>query len=105
MPDQHLVELEMGYRDDEFGTVLQGTFTGEKSAYRCVEIETNHWKIEQAGEVFDLDIAVAVQSPRVLGMFKLPVLQVKFTFGDTTAEPLRDKFFHRFHQYFHKGGG
>ena len=104
MPDQHLVELEMGYREDEFGTVLQGTFTGEKSAYRCSEIETNHWRIEQPGEVFDLDIAVAVQPPRVLGMFKLPVLQVKFTFDDT-SEPLRDKFFHRFHQYFHKGGG
>ena len=104
MSDQHLVKLEMGYRDDEFGTVLQGSFTGEKSTYRCAEIETNHWRIEQPGEVFDLDIAVAVQPPRVLGMFNLPVLQVKFTFDDT-AEPLRDRFFHRFHQYLHKGGG
>ena len=32
------------------------------------------------------------------------VLGVKFTFTDT-EDVLRDDFFHRFHQYFHKGGG
>ena len=99
-----VVELEMGYRDEEFGNTLCGLFTGEKSPYRCTEIEVNHWQIEQPGEILDLDIAVAVQPPRILGLFELPVLQVLFTFTDT-AEPLREKFFHRFHQYFHKGGG
>ncbi len=104
MPEQALAELEMGYRDDEFSSTLQGQFSSEKSPYRCTQIATNHWQIEQSGEVFTLDIVVVVQSPRILGLFKLPVLQVKFTFSDT-AEPLQEKFFHRFHQYFHKGGG
>jgi len=34
----------------------------------------------------------------------LPVLDVRFRFGDTPAAA-REQFFHRFHQYFHKGGG
>ena len=104
MSDQILQELEMGYRDDEFSSTLLGQFTGEKSHYRCTEIGTNHWQITQLGEVFDLDIETVVQPLRILGLFRLPVLQVKFTFTDT-AEPLREDFFHRFHQYFHKGGG
>jgi len=54
--------------------------------------------------VFDLDIKVAEKPPRKLGLFNLPVLEVKFSFADTEAE-LREIFFHRFHQYFHKGGG
>ncbi len=94
----------MGYRDDEFGTVLEGPFTGEKSPYRCNRVEANHWQIERPGESFDLDIQVATQPPRVLGLFRLPVLKVEFTFTDTGDE-LREHFFHRFHQYFQKGGG
>jgi hypothetical protein len=73
MPDETLVEYEMGYAADEFGNVLNGPFSGDKSSYRCNEIE-------------------------------LPVLEVKFSFTDTDAV-LRNQFFHRFHQYFHKGGG
>ena len=98
------VEYEMGYRDDEFGTVLQGPFSGEKSPYQCRQLVPNHWQIAQSGENFDLDIQVTTQPPRILGLFNLPVLKVEFLFTDTD-EALRDRFFHRFHQYFQKGGG
>jgi hypothetical protein len=98
------VEYEMGYAADEFGTVLRGSFSGEKSAYHCTEIARHYWSLEQPGAVFALAIKVAEKPPRKLGLFNLPVLQVKFAFTDT-EEPLREKFFHRFHQYFHKGGG
>jgi len=104
MPDETLVEYEMGYGADEFGNVLNGPFSGDKSSYRCNEIDRHHWSIEQSGESFILTIMVTEKPPRKLGLFKLPVLEVKFTFTDTDAV-LRDQFFHRFHQYFHKGGG
>ena len=104
MPDETLVEYEMGYGADEFGNVLNGPFSGDKSSYRCNEIDHHHWSVEQPGESFILTIMVTEKPPRKLGLFKLPVLEVKFTFTDTDAV-LRDQFFHRFHQYFHKGGG
>ena len=104
MPDETLVEYEMGYGADEFGNVLNGPFSGDKSSYRCNEIDCHHWSVEQPGESFILAIMVTEKPPRKLGLFKLPVLEVKFSFIDTAAV-LRDQFFHRFHQYFHKGGG
>ena len=55
-PISTVVELEMGYAADEFGRVLRGTFTGETSPYRCNDIKSHHWAIEQPGEVFDLVI-------------------------------------------------
>ena len=99
-----MVEYEMGYGADEFGNVLNGPFSGDKSSYLCTQIGRHHWALEQSGETFELTIEVAEQSPRKLGLFNLPVLNVKFTFTDTETA-LRDRFFHRFHQYFHKGGG
>ena len=104
MPDEILVEYEMGYGADEFGNVLNGPFSGDKSSYRCNEIDRHHWSVEQSGESFILAIMVTEKPPRKLGLFKLPVLEVKFSFTDTDTV-LRDQFFHRFHQYFHKGGG
>jgi hypothetical protein len=104
MPDETLVEYEMGYAADEFGNVLNGPFSGDKSSYRCNEIDRHHWSVEQSGETFILTIMVTEKPPRKLGLFKLPVLEVKFSFTDTDAV-LRNQFFHRFHQYFHKGGG
>ncbi len=98
------VEYEMGYGADEFGNVLRGPFSGEKSGYRHDEIGRHHWRLVQPGANFDLIIHVAEQPPRKLGLFNLPVLAVKVSFTDTD-EPLGGKFFHRFHQYFHKGGG
>jgi hypothetical protein len=99
-----IVEYEMGYAADEFGKVLCGPFSGEKSAYRCTQIVRHHWSLEQPGKVFELAIKVVEKPPRKLGLFNLPVLDVKFSFADTEST-LRDNFFHRFHQYFHKGGG
>lgn len=104
MSEPTVVELEMGYAVNEFGRVLSGVFTGETSPYRRKEIKSHHWAIEQPGEVFDLIIEIREKPPRKIAMLTLPVLQVIFTFTDTT-ESLREKFFHRFHQYFHKGGG
>jgi hypothetical protein len=94
----------MGYGADEFGKVLNGAFSGEKSPYQCSEIVRHRWSIEQSGMAFELTIKVAEKPRRKLGLFNLPVLEVKFSFADTEAA-LRDDFFHRFHQYFHKGGG
>ena len=99
-----MVEYEMGYAADEFGKVLCGPFSGENSGYRCTQIERHYWSLEQPGTAFELAIKVAEKPPRKLGLFNLPVLEVKFSFADTEAV-LRDNFFHRFHQYFHKGGG
>jgi len=94
----------MGYGADEFGKVLNGTFTGDASGYRCSEIERHHWAIQSGTDAFELTIKVAEQPARVLGLLSLPVLDVRFRFGDTPAVA-REQFFHRFHQYFHKGGG
>ena len=94
----------MGYGADEFGKVLLGPFSGERSQFDASEIRRHHWSVTHASPAFDLKISVAEESPRKLGLFKLPVLRVVFTFSDTD-EPLREEFFHRFHQYFHKGGG
>jgi hypothetical protein len=104
MPDSTLVEYEMGYGADEFGKVLNGTFSGDKSPYQCSGMSRHQWSLEQPGKSFELVIKVAEKPPRKLGLFKLPVLDVNFTFTDT-GENLRERFFHRFHQYFHKGGG
>jgi hypothetical protein len=104
MPEATLVEYEMGYGADEFGNVLNGPFSGARSDYVCNQIARHHWSVTEPGAAFLLAIKVAEKPPRKLGLFKLPVLDVKFEFSDT-EEQLRERFFHRFHQYFHKGGG
>jgi hypothetical protein len=104
MSEPTVVEYEMGYGADEFGNVLRGPFSSENSGYRCEENSRHHWALKQPGKEFDLTIEVAEKPLRKLGMFKLPVLGVKFIFINT-EKSLQEKFFHRFHQYFHKGGG
>jgi len=94
----------MGYAADEFGNVLTGAFTGDKSKYRYETIATYHWRISQLDAALAIEIKVREKSPRKLGLFVLPVLQVTFQMLDT-APDLQIKFFERFHQYFHKGGG
>jgi hypothetical protein len=102
--DVEVIEYEMGYAADEFGNVLQGSFSGEKSPYRCETIARHHWRILQIDAPSLLEIQVLEKSPRRLGLFAIPVLQVQFHFQDADAE-FRSKFFDRFHKYFHKGGG
>lgn len=103
-PAGEVVEYEMGYGSDEFGNVLQGPFSGEKSPYRCETIATRHWRIIQVDTSNQLEIRVLEMPPRRLGLFTLPVLQVRFYLQHADAES-QTRFFARFHQYFHKGGG
>ncbi len=49
-------------------------------------------------------IDVKQAPPRKIALFSLPVLKVKFEFEQAEGDT-RQQFFHRFHQYFHKGGG
>jgi hypothetical protein len=98
-----LVEYEMGYGADEFGKVLLGPFTG-KSDFNAAEIGRHRWLISLVGSAFELEIEVSEQPPRRIGLFALPVLKVTFSF-DRSEDAERERFFHRFHQYFHKGGG
>ena len=99
-----LVEYEMGYRADEFGKVLLGPFSGDLSDFVAEETGRHRWQVSLADTALDLEIEVREQPPRKLGLFNLPGLAVKFTFTDTD-EAARERFFQRFHQYFHKGGG
>jgi hypothetical protein len=104
MADTSVIEYEMGYAADEFANVLNGTFSGEKSPYRCEAIAAYQWRICLADKTELLDVKISEKPPRKLGMFSLPVLQVRFHVGNAN-EQQRSAFFGRFHQYFHKGGG
>ncbi len=99
-----IIEYEMGYGADEFGNVLQGTFSGEKSPYRYETLARHHWRMSQLDSELNIEIQVEEMPPRRLGLFALPVLQVKFYLHQTTLDD-QTGFFDRFHKYFHKGGG
>jgi len=103
-PKSGIIELEMGYAADEFGNVLSGAFTGDKSDYSCETVSRHHWRISQTDTDLAIEIEVSEKPPRKLGLFTLPVLLARFQVLDTNAD-LQSKFFERFHQYFHKGGG
>ena len=94
----------MGYRADEFGRVLQGSFSGEKSPYQCQTIGAYHWRISQTDAAFEVDVRIAEKPPRQIALLALPVLQVEFQLRQTDAL-LQEQFFSRFFKYFHKGGG
>ena len=103
-PDSPTVDYEMGYGADEFGKVLQGPFSGERSDFESVELGRHRWRVTLAEHDFAVVIGAQQAPPRKIALFNLPVLKVRFEFeaaeGDT-----RRQFFQRFHQYFHKGGG
>ncbi len=103
-PLPSLVEYEMGYGADEFGKVLLGPFSGQRSDFNASEIGRHHWMVSHHDKAFELEIRVTEKPPRKLGLFSLPVLEVKFSFKPA-GDSQRAAFFHRFHQYFHKGGG
>ncbi len=98
------VEYEMGYAADEFGKVLLGSFTGDRTDFNAVETGRHRWLVTRVGSAFELEIEVADRPPRQIGLFALPVLQVRFRFDRSEAAE-REQFFNRFQQYFHKGGG
>lgn len=104
MSSPTLVEYEMGYGADEFGKVLLGPFTGDLSVFNATEIGRHRWLISLVNSAFELEIEVLEQPPRKIGLFVLPVLKVRFQF-DRSETDERERFLHRFHQYFHKGGG
>jgi len=103
-PESGIIELEMGYAADEFGKVLTGAFTGDKSDYSSETVSRHHWRISKVDSDLSIEIEVCERPPRKLGLFVLPVLLARFQVLDTNAD-LQSKFFERFHQYFHKGGG
>jgi hypothetical protein len=98
------VIYEMGYRASEFADVLGGQFSGETADFSHHLLSQNHWQVTRKSTGFAVDISVSEQADRVLGLFRLPVLKVVFSMSDDKDESAQ-AFFHRFHQYFHKGGG
>jgi len=94
----------MGYGDDEFGNVLTGPFSGESSDYHCKTLTRHCWQITQNESDLKIVINVKEKPPRKLGLFSLPVLQVRFDMEKSVPED-QGKFFNRFFKYFHKGGG
>lgn len=103
-PDSPIVEYEMGYGADEFGKVLQGPFSGARTDFACTKLGSHRWRVSLAGRDFAVLIEVEQAPPREIALFNLPVLKVRFEFEQAESET-REQFFHRFHQYFHKGGG
>lgn len=103
-PGSAVVEYEMGYGADEFGKVLQGPFTGERSDFDSVELGRHRWRVTLRGQDFGVVIDVKQAPPRKIALFNLPVLEVRFEFERAEADT-RERFFRRFHQYFQKGGG
>lgn len=103
-PDSPIVEYEMGYGADEFGKVLQGSFTGERTDFASTELGRHRWRVSLVGHDFAVVVEVKQAPPRKIALFSLPVLKVRFEFEQAEAEA-RAQFFHRFHQYFQKGGG
>lgn len=102
--DATSVSYEMGYGADEFGNVLQGQFTGEKSVYSCETIGRHLWRIKQNDASFQIEVKVTEMPARKIALFSLPVLQVVFNI-ETSQTDLQQAFFARFFKYFHKGGG
>jgi hypothetical protein len=103
-PESAVVEYEMGYGADEFGKVLQGPFSGERTDFASAEIGRHRWRVTLAGQEFAVLVEVKQAPPRKIALFSLPVLNVRFEFEQAETDT-RKRFFQRFHQYFHKGGG
>ena len=98
------VSYQMGYRAGEFGKVLCGPFSGNNSNFASEALGSDHWQVKHRTSAFYVDIRVNELPDRELGLFRLPVLQVDFELRADDGEAGK-AFFHRFHQYFHKGGG
>ena len=97
-------QYDMGYTPTEFSRVLNGNFTGEKSALNCKSTSTNHWLISHQDSTMTVDIQIKKKPDRVLGAIALPVLSVIFNVTSATTQQ-SDFFFDKFFKYFHKGGG
>ena len=103
-PDSAVVDYEMGYAADEFGRVLLGPFSGERSDFASAELGRHRWRVTLDDQDFVALVEVREAPPRKIGLFSLPVLKVRFEF-EVAEDGTRERFFRRFHQYFQKGGG
>lgn len=102
--DVSSIEYQMGYAADEFAQVLNRSFNGGQSNYQCLAISKHHWQIQQQDSDLKITIRIKQKTPRKLGLFTLPVLQVNFE--TEKSDPMTQReFFNRFFKYFHKGGG
>lgn len=95
---------DMGYRAQEFADVLCGPFSGNESPFQVEPKGNQAWCVTHADSAFEMQITVETKPDRQLGLMRLPVLSVDFDCRRDEAET-GELFFHRFHQYFHKGGG
>ena len=98
------IHYDMGYTANEFASVLQGNFSGEKSSLNCNRQHKNSWLITHDDSTMNIEIHTKTKPPRILGAISLPVLSVTFKVSSATTEQ-SEFFFDKFSKYFHKGGG
>ena len=104
MSDSISRSYDMGYRAQEFADVLCGPFSGNQSPFRVEVQGKQSWRVSHIDSSFEMQINVQTKPDRKLGLMSLPVLAVDFDCTRDEADA-GELFFHRFHQYFHKGGG
>ena len=97
-------KYDMGYRAQEFADVLCGPFSGNESPFRVEAQGRQAWRVSHIDSAFEMQISVETKPDRKLGLMSLPVLAVDFDCKHDESDA-GELFFHRFHQYFHKGGG
>ncbi len=96
---------EMGYTIAEFSKTLHGQFLTKAASYSCQDVSSTQWKFSVADKL-KVDIYISEESPRVIAMLSLPVLNVEFTFNEGNEDLEQQALFlKRFFKYFHKGGG
>ena len=95
---------DMGYRAEEFADVLCGPFSGNQSPFKVESQGRQRWRVTHVETPFDMQITLETKPDRKLGLMSLPVLSVDFACSHD-ENGAGELFFHRFHQYFHKGGG
>ena len=94
----------MAFSVAEFTKTLHGQFITEEGSYLCNDLSNTQWNIYTEDGLLNVSIDIEQGPPRVIAMLSLPVLNVVFSFKDTSEEQ-QAKFLKRFFKYFHKGGG
>ncbi len=94
----------MAFSVAEFSKTLHGQFITEEGSYLCKDLSAKQWNVNTEDGLLNVLIDIEQSPPRVIAMLSLPVLNVAFSFNDTSEEQ-QAKFLKRFFKYFHKGGG
>ncbi|GAA0407216.1 hypothetical protein GCM10009133_14790 [Cocleimonas flava] len=97
-------QYEMAFSVPEFTKTLRGQFITEEDNFLCNDVSATQWTINTKDGLLDVSIDIEQAPPRVIAMLSLPVLNVGFSFRETSEEQ-QAKFLKRFFKYFHKGGG